>query len=107
MEFGEGWPASSAAARMASNDQAVLHFVNPIARFRDFRIVRYEQESFAFFLHDALEQFEGAPGIRAIEISRRLIGQNYARIISEGARHGHALLFAAGKMAARPFQFAR
>ena len=46
---------------MTADDQAILHLVNPIARFRDFRIVRHEQESFAFFLDDALEQLEGAP----------------------------------------------
>ena len=40
---------------MTADDQAVLHLVNPIARLRDLRVVRHEQESFAFLLDDALK----------------------------------------------------
>jgi hypothetical protein len=40
---------------MASDNETVLHLVDPIARLSDFRIVRHEQERLAFFLDDALE----------------------------------------------------
>src|SRR2546421_179199 len=50
-------------------------------------------------------KFARAPRIRAVEIARRLVGENDARIVGQGARDGHALLFAAGKMAARPLRF--
>src|SRR2546423_6532615 len=94
--------ASSAAARMTADDQSILHFVDPIASLGDFRIVGHEEKGFAFFLDDSLEQFEGAPGIRTVEISRRLVGQDNTRIVCQGAGDCDALLFAAGKMATRP-----
>ena len=72
-------PASSAAARMTSDDQSILHLMNPIARLGDFRIVRHQQQSFPFFLHNSLQQLEGAPGVCAVEISGGFIGENHAR----------------------------
>jgi hypothetical protein len=51
---------------MAADDQAILHLVNPVAGLGDLRIVRHQEQRFSFFLHDALEQLEGAPRIRAI-----------------------------------------
>src|SRR2546423_759849 len=98
-------PASSAAARMAANDQSVLHLMDPIAGLGDLWIVSHKQQRLAFFLHDPLEQFEGAPGIRAVEISRRLVGEDHARIVGQGPCDRHPLLFATGKMTARPFRF--
>src|SRR5947207_5207541 len=68
MKRGGARSASSAAAGMTANDQSILHLVDPIAGLRDLRIVGHEQQGFALFLHDALEQFKGAPGIRAVEI---------------------------------------
>jgi len=90
---------------MTANNQSVLHFVDPIARFRDLGIVRDEKKRLAFFLHDPLKQFESAPGIFAVEIPRRFVGEDHARVVRERTRDGHALLFAAGKMAAGPFRF--
>ena len=90
---------------MAADDHAVLHFVDPIARFRDRRVVRHEEQSFAFFAHDFLQQAKGSAGIGGVEIAGRLIGQDDARIVRERAGDRDPLLFAAGKMPARPAQF--
>src|SRR2546423_9091915 len=90
---------------MTANDQSVLHFVDPIARFRDLRIGRHEKKRLALFLHDPLEQFEGAAGVFAVEIPRRFVGEDDARVVREGTSDSHPLLFAAGKMPARPFRF--
>ena len=91
---------------MASDDQSILHLVNPIAGLGDLRIMRYQEQRFLLFSHNPLQQLEGAPRIRAVEISGGFIGENHTRIIGERPRHGHPLLLAAGKMPARPFQFA-
>src|SRR3954469_25411974 len=61
---------------MAANEKPILHFVNPIATFRDLGIVRYQQQRLPFFLHNSLEQLESTPGIRAIQVTSRFIGQN-------------------------------
>src|ERR1700682_2601337 len=98
-------PASSASARMTSDDQSILHLMNPIARLCDFRIVRHQQQSFSLFLHNSLQQLEGASGVRAVEISGWFIGENHAGVVSERACHGHSLLFSAGEMTARSLQF--
>ena len=45
---------------MAGNDAAVFHLVNPIARFRDGRIVRDQEQRFLALVHEVLEQFKGA-----------------------------------------------
>ncbi len=91
---------------MTADNQSVLHLVNPIAGLGDLRIVRHQEQRFSFFLDDALEQLEGAPGILAVEISRGFIGEDHARIISERARDRHALLLATGEMAAWTFSCA-
>jgi hypothetical protein len=46
---------------MAGNDAAIFHLMYPIARFRDRRIMRNEEERLLIFLHDALQKFEGSP----------------------------------------------
>jgi hypothetical protein len=89
---------------MTADNQPILHFVDPIARFRDLRIVGHEQKRLALLLHDPPKQFESAPGILAVQVSGRLIGQDDTWIVREGTRDGHPLLFATGKMAARPFR---
>ena len=99
-------PASSPATRMTSDDQSILHLVNPIAELGDYRIVGHEKQRFASFLHDSLQQLEGAARIFGVEISGRFVGQDHVGIIRQRARDRHALLFAAGKMPAGTLQFA-
>src|SRR4051794_24892975 len=89
---------------MTANDQSILHLVDPIAGLGDFRIVGDEKERLAFLLHDALKQLEGAPGICAVEIPGRLVGQDHARIICQSPGYRNTLLFAAGQMPAWPFR---
>ena len=86
---------------MAGNDTAVFHLVNPIARFRDRRIVRDEQQSFLTLVDEILEQLEGALRIQGVEVAGWLVSQNHGWIIGERARNRYALLFATGKMPAR------
>src|SRR5213595_2609174 len=60
--------ATSRAARVAGVDQAVFHFMDPIAGFGDDGIVRGQEQSFAAFLDDILKQFKGALGVGSIEV---------------------------------------
>ena len=93
------------AARVAGSDAAVFHFVDPIARVGDDGIVRGQQQSFAAFAHDILQQLKGALGIGGVEVAGRFVGQNDLRIVGQRAGDGHTLLFASGKMTARSAQF--
>ena len=45
---------------MTTDDNAILHFVDPIARFGDRRIVRDEEHGFSAVFHDLLQQLKGA-----------------------------------------------
>ena len=96
---------SAPAAGMAGDDSAILHFMNPIARFGDRRIVRGQEERFLALAEQFSEQLKSALGIGRVEIAGRFVGENYARIVRQGAGDGHALLFAAGKMSARAAAF--
>ena len=58
---------------MASDDQSILHLVNPIARFGDFRMMRHQEQSLSLFLHNSLRQFEGA---REFALSRFPVGSS-------------------------------
>jgi len=93
---------TSRAPRVAGGDPAVLHFVDPIAGFGDDRIVRGQEQSFAAFLHDILQQLKSALGIGGIEVSSGLIRQDHARIIGQCPGDRYALLFPSGEVAAWP-----
>jgi hypothetical protein len=80
---------------MGRHDPAVLHFVDPIAGFRDLLVVSHDEESLIFLAHESLEKGESAVGIFCIEISGRFIGQNYPRIVRQGTGNRDALLLAA------------
>ena len=89
---------------MAGDDAAVFHFVDPIARFGNCRIVRGEEQRLAAFMHKILQQLKCALGVCGVEIAGRFVGQNDARIVCECACDRDALLFASGKMTAGPSQ---
>src|SRR5512132_3296526 len=97
--------ATPRAARVAGVDQAVFHFMDPIARFGDDGIVRGQEQSFAAYLDDILKQFKGALGVGSIEVAGRFIRQNDSRIIGEGACDSHTLLLASGEMTTGSSQF--
>src|SRR5439155_4885530 len=56
-------------APLAGDDAAVFHFVDPIARFGNRRIVRGQQQGFPAFVYQISQQFEGALGVRSIEVA--------------------------------------
>src|SRR4030095_8638661 len=93
---------TSRAPRVAGGDPAVFHLMGPIAGFGDDRIVRGQEQSFAALSHDILKQVKGALRIRCIEIACRLVCQDDTRIVRQRARDGDPLLFASGKVTARP-----
>ena len=68
-------------------------------------IMRGQEQGFAAFVHNILQQFKSALGVFGIEVAGRFVCQDHSRIVSQSAGDGHALLFAAGEMAARPAQF--
>src|SRR5438045_6962366 len=96
---------SSRTAGMTGDDLAVLHFVDPIARFCDRRIVCSEEQRFLALLDERLEQLEGALGICRVQIAGWFIRQNYARIVRQRARNRDALLFGDGQMPAGQGEF--
>src|SRR6266404_4582922 len=63
----------------------------------DVRVVRYHQDGVAGVVQFA-ENLDDDVFVGFVEISRGLVGENYFRLIDEGARDGHALLLAAGKL---------
>src|SRR5256714_5908418 len=92
---------TSGGLRMAGDNVAVFHLMDPIAGFGNHRIMRGQKQSFAAFLHDILQQLKSALRVCSVEIAGRFVRQNDARIVSQRARDGDPLLFASGKMAAR------
>src|SRR5438094_9889969 len=89
---------TSRGLRMAGNDVAVFHLMDPIAGFGDHRIMRGQKQSFAAFLHDVLQQLKTAFRFCSIQIAGRFVRQNDSRIIGERACDSHTLLFASGEM---------
>src|SRR5439155_3486562 len=51
---------TSRGPRMAGDNVAVFHLMDPIARFGNHRIMRGQKQSFAAFLHDILQQLKSA-----------------------------------------------
>src|SRR5947208_7197202 len=93
---------SSRAPRVAGDDQAVFHLVDPIAGFGDDGIVRGQEQGFAAFLNNILKQFKGALRVGSIEVAGWFIGQNDTWIVGQRARDGDSLLFASGKVTTGP-----
>ena len=79
--------------------------MDPIAGFGNRRVMRCEEQGFAAVVYKILQQFERALGVCGIQVAGRFVCQDHFRIVSESARDGHALLFAAGKMTAQSAQF--
>src|SRR6266404_271976 len=61
------------ATRMAGNDKAVSHLMDPITGFGDDRIVGGQEQSFPAFLDNVLQDLKGALGIRRIEVTGRFV----------------------------------
>src|SRR5438093_4679086 len=97
--------ATSRAARVAGVDQAVFHFMNPIAGFGDDRIMGGKEQGFPALLYDGLQQLKGAFRVGSIEVAGWFVGQNDSRVVGQRAGDGHSLLFASGEMTARSPQF--
>src|SRR5881409_1345326 len=76
---------TSRCPRMAGDNVAVFHLMDPIAGFGDRRIMGGQKQSFAAFLHDVLQQLKSALRVCSIEIAGRFVRQNDSRIISERA----------------------
>jgi Protein of unknown function (DUF1602). len=60
---------------LAVDDAAVLHFVDPIARFGNCRIVRGEEQRLAAFMHKILQQLKRALGVCGVEIAGRFVAR--------------------------------
>ncbi len=87
---------------VAADDAAVLHLVNPIARFGDGRIMgNKKQRLVPAVAPDPAKDQRRVCELLSVEISSRFVGQNDARIVGQGPCDRHPLLFAAGKMTAR------
>src|SRR6266496_3093000 len=96
---------TSRGPRMAGDNVAVFHLMDPIAGFGDHRIMRGQKQSFAAFLDDILQQFKRALRVGSIQIAGRFVRQNDSRIIGEGACDSHTLLLASGEMTTGSSQF--
>src|SRR5437870_6406680 len=96
---------TSRGLRMAGDNVAVFHLMDPIAGFGDRRIMGGQKQSFAAFLHDVLQQLKSAFRVCSIQIAGRFVRQNDSRIIGERACDSHTLLFASGEMTTWSSQF--
>src|SRR5688572_19421357 len=65
---------------------------------RQFLVVGYEDEGGAGFSVEVEEKFDDAMARLGIEIAGGFVGEEDLRAIDEGARDGHALLLATGKL---------
>ncbi len=90
---------------MAGSDAAIFHLVDPIAGLGNGGIVRGEKQCFPASLDDFLKQLKGTLGIGGVEVAGRFVRQDHPRVVGQGTRERHALLFAPGKMAAGSAQF--
>src|SRR4029450_3476586 len=75
--------ATARAARGTDDDTAILHFVDPIARFGNCRIMRCEEQRLAAFMHKVLQQLKRALGVCRVEIARGFVRQNDAWIVCQ------------------------
>src|SRR5688500_3800567 len=64
----------------------------------ELRIVRHDDEGGLARFVDVEQQFDDLVSGSAVEISRRLVGEQDWRIVGERARNRHALLFPAGQL---------
>src|SRR5487761_450170 len=82
----------------AVNHKAVAHVQDTVPVCRRFWIVCDHDNGLTQVFVELPQQGEDIVGIFGVEISSRLVGQNNFRLVNYGARDGHALLFAAGKL---------
>ena len=89
--------SSGSVGGYAVHNNAVTHVDHPIRVSGGFRIVRDHHDGLAQILFN----WRGLPArfrIFGIEIPGRLIRQHHLRLVHHGARNGHTLLLATGKL---------
>lgn len=79
------------------DDLTVLQVDGAVGDGSQFLIVGDDDESLSEFVAQVEEQLMEFGLVLGVETARRFIGQNDGRIVYQGASHGHALLFTAGK----------
>jgi hypothetical protein len=90
---------------VGSDDDAVLHFVGPIALGGDGGVVGDEEKGFAAGPDEIGKEAEDAVGIFRVEVAGRFVGEDDLGVVGEGAGDSDALLFAAGEVAAGALGF--
>ena len=63
--------------------------------------MRDHKQSLASRMRQVPQERKHPIGVRLVEISRRLVGQDQCRIVGQGTGDGHALLLAARKLVAK------
>ena len=89
---------------MAAHYQAVAHRVHPIARFRNGRIMRHQQQRLLLLAHQVGQEGEHARRVGGVQVSGGFVGQNDLRIVRQCPGDRHALLFAAAEVLRRAVQ---
>ena len=84
--------------RLVALDASVSHFDDALRVLRDVRLVRHEHDRDALFVQLLKERHDLDRHV-AVEISRRLVGEQQRRLGDERSRDRHALLLPARQLA--------
>ena len=76
-------------------DRSIQHVDADIGCSRDGRVVRDADHCAALIVRDVPEDFDHSCAVLAVEVARRLVAQNQARTVREGACDRNPLPFAA------------
>lgn len=101
---GAGMRAGAAASGTVLDHHAVAEADHALRMLGEPEVVRDDDHRGAGLLVELVEQGDDLRARRAVEIARRLVGKQDARLVGEGAGDGHALLFAARELAGEVVQ---
>jgi hypothetical protein len=76
------------------DDDSVAHVESAVSAGSQLSVVGHDDERLFFLTHEAQEQIDNRAAGRAVEVSRRLVGEDDSRIIDQGASNCDALLLA-------------
>ncbi len=83
---------------LISGYAAITHDQTAVGHGSELLVVGHNDEGLAELASQAEEQFVKLAGIRGVEVTRGLIGEDDIWLVDECPRHRHALLLASGKL---------
>src|SRR5262249_46621389 len=92
------FPPEGGAPNFSTHLPSIEQPYSPLGLFRMPRIVRDYHDGRLLVLIQTFQHVHDFIAHLAVQVSGRLVGQQYARIADDGARDGHALLLTARKL---------